>query len=221
MRTIISPSILASDFSELAREVRSLEAAGADWVHIDVMDGHFVPNITLGAPIVKALRRRTALPFDVHLMITDPEAYIPAFIDAGANLICFHIESLSDPAKCVALCREKGVKAAIALKPGTPAQAVFPYLDDLDMVLVMTVEPGFGGQSFMDMSEKLRLLRAEINRRGLSADLEVYGGVTDLTAPVCAKAGANVFVAGSYIFKAPDRKDAVDRLRIAARGAAQ
>ena len=213
----ISPSILASDFSALGKEVRSLEKGGADLVHIDVMDGHFVPNITIGAPVVKALRPRTSLPFDVHLMISDPETYIPDFIKAGADLVCFHIESECDPAKCVATIREAGVKAAVALKPGTPGEAVFPYLADLDMVLVMTVEPGFGGQSFMaGMTDKIRLIRTECEKRGLATDVEVDGGITDKTIALCAEAGANVFVAGSYVFRAEDRGDAIKRLRNAA-----
>lgn len=218
MNVKISPSILASDFSILADELQSLSDAGADMVHIDVMDGRFVPNITLGPPVVKSLRKRTSLPFDVHLMISDPAFYIPAFIDAGADLICFHLESESDPKECVALCRQRGVKTAIALKPATPGEDVFGYLDDLDMVLVMTVEPGFGGQSFMeDQTDKIRLIREECIRRGLSTDIQVDGGITDVTAPLCVKAGANVLVAGSYVFKAADRADAVRKLKRAGR----
>lgn len=210
----ISPSILASDFSILAEEVASIEKSGADMVHIDVMDGHFVPNITLGAPIVKSLRKRTSLPFDVHLMISDPLTYIPDFVKAGADLISFHIESASDPGQCIDLMRSLGVKPAVALKPKTPAETVFPYLKKLSMVLVMTVEPGFGGQKFMaEQAEKIRRIREECDRLGLDTDIQVDGGITDETLPVCAAAGANVFVAGSYIFGAKDRQKAIALLK--------
>ena len=214
MDQLISPSLLASDFSRLGEEARSVAEAGADMVHIDVMDGHFVPNITLGAPIVKCLRKSVDVPFDVHLMISDPKKYIPDFVAAGADRITFHIESDCDPAECVALMRELGVSPGIALKPATPAEAVFPYLSDLDMVLVMTVEPGFGGQKFMaDQLEKIAAVRAECLRRGLDTDIQVDGGITAETLPLCREAGANVFVAGSFIFKAEDRAAAVASLK--------
>ena len=210
----ISPSVLASDFSRLGQEALSVEEAGADLLHIDVMDGHFVPNITLGAPVVKCLRKAVSLPFDVHLMISDPKKYIPDFAAAGADLISFHLESESDPDECIELLRSLGVAPAIALKPATPAAAVFPYLDRLAMVLVMTVEPGFGGQSFMaDQLPKIEAVRAECMRRGLSVDIQVDGGITDKTLPLCYGAGANVFVAGSYIFKAADRAGAIRALK--------
>ena len=210
----ISPSILAGDFARLGEAAQMCERCGADWLHIDVMDGHFVPNITIGAPVVKCLRKATGLFFDVHLMISEPDRYIPDFAAAGADLITVHAESEGDTEKTVDLIRSLGVKAAVALKPATPAGTVFPYLDKLDMVLVMTVEPGFGGQSFMaDQLPKIAAIRAECKKRGLDTDIQVDGGITDKTAPLVIEAGANVLVAGSYLFKAADMAEAIDRLR--------
>ena len=212
---LISPSILASDFSHLADEVISIEKAGADLVHIDVMDGMFVPNITLGAPVIKCLKGKTALPFDVHLMIEEPKRYIGDFASAGADIITFHIEATEDIAGTIEEIKKHGIKAAISLKPKTPAEAVFPYLDDLYMVLVMTVEPGFGGQSFMpDMMPKVRAIREEAVRRGLDMRIQVDGGIDDKTVSQATENGADVLVAGSYVFRAQDRKDAIERLRI-------
>ncbi len=182
-------------------------------LHIDVMDGHFVPNITLGAPIVSSLRKCTDIVFDVHLMISDPMKYIPDFAKAGADIITFHLESDCDARKTVELIKSLGVKAGISLKPATPPEAVFELLEELDMVLVMTVEPGFGGQSFMENQiPKIEAIRKECERLGLSTDIQVDGGITDKTAPLVIDAGANVLVAGSYVFKG-DKKAAVESLK--------
>ena len=211
---LISPSILASDFSRLADEVKSIENAGADLVHIDVMDGMFVPNITLGAPVIKCLKGKTALPFDVHLMIEEPIRYIVDFASAGADIITFHIEAAKDVDATIEKIISVGCKPAISLKPGTPAEVIFPYLDKLYMVLVMTVEPGFGGQSFMaDMMPKLKAIREEINIRGLDTHIQVDGGIDDKTVEQVLMNGADVLVAGSYVFKASDRSEPIKMLR--------
>lgn len=217
--TRISPSILSSDFSNLEQEIKSLDKAGADWIHIDVMDGCFVPNITLGAPIVKAIRPHTRLPFDVHLMIRDPLAYIPDFLTAGADIITFHLESESDTKKTIAAIRAGGAMASLSIKPATPVQAVFPYLDTLSMVLIMSVEPGFGGQSFQESClEKIRILRREAQKQDLPLLIQVDGGIDENTIALCAAAGADTFAVGSTIFRADDRKAAIQHLRIAAQG---
>lgn len=206
----ISPSILSSDYGNLSSELKRMEACGADMLHIDVMDGHFVPNITLGAPIVKCIRKSSTLPFDVHLMISDPYKYIPDFVNAGSDIITFHAEADSDIEKTIDLILASGKKAGLSVKPKTPVEAVYPYLDKLSMVLVMTVEPGFGGQSFMeDMMPKVSAARSEIDRRGLDVDIQVDGGINKDTISIAAKAGANVFVSGNAIFSSDNAEKTI------------
>ncbi len=215
MKIQISPSILSADYGNLESELRRITAAGADMVHIDVMDGHFVPNITLGAPIVKCIRHATDLPFDVHLMISEPQKYIPDFIAAGADSITFHVESDCDADKTLDLILQSGKKAALSVKPATPIEAVYPYLSKLSMVLVMTVEPGFGGQSFMeDMMPKISALRAECARRGIeNLDVQVDGGIGEKTIGIAAKAGANVFVSGNALFSSADMQKTIAQFK--------
>ncbi len=201
----ISPSILTCDFAHLAEELSFVESSGADMVHLDVMDGVFVPNLSFGPPVIARMRPLTSMFFDVHLMMEYPDRLINAFADAGADLINFHIESAAPVAETLAQIHALGKQAALTLKPKTPAEAVFPYLDQVEMVLVMTVEPGFGGQKFMaDMMPKVRALREEIDRRGLSVKIQVDGGVAAATAPQCAEAGADIAVVGSALFNAED-----------------
>ncbi len=211
---IVAPSLLSCNFANMAEEVIRIERAGADLVHLDVMDGHFVPNITIGPGIIKSLRPITRLPFDVHLMIEHPLKYVDDFADAGADIITFHVEAASDIDKTIDKIVSRGVVPGLVIKPKTPASAVFSYLDRVGMVLVMTVEPGFGGQSFMaDMMPKLVELRAECARRGLDVLLEVDGGISEKTVFAAAEAGADICVSGTGIFKAKDASQAITILR--------
>ena len=204
----LSPSILSADFVNLERDIRALKTAGADYVHVDVMDGLFVPNISIGIPVVAAIRGITDLPLDVHLMIDRPIRYVERFCKAGADILTVHVEADTEEntRHALELIRDLGVRPAICVKPKTPAEAVLPFIDLCSLILVMTVEPGFGGQSFMaDMMPKVEKIRAYISEKNPACELEVDGGVNEQTAEVCKAAGANVLVAGSAYFKAADK----------------
>lgn len=211
MKIIVSPSILSADFANLQSDIKKVEEAGADWIHVDVMDGHFVPNITIGAPVVKSLRRITNLPLDVHLMIENPEKYVDSFIDAGADIVTFHIEAVKNPLELIKQIKSKGKKAGISIKPKTESKTVFNLLTQVDLILVMTVEPGFGGQSFMhDCAQKI----AEIRQNAPdSLIIQVDGGINNVTGHICTALGANSLVAGNYIYKSENIKQAINSLR--------
>ena len=210
----ISPSVLAADLSNLSGDVIDIESAGADMVHLDVMDGIFVPNITFGMPVIKALRDKSNLIFDVHLMIDKPERYAMRFIDAGADILTFHLEACEKPQELLEEIREQGVMAGISIKPATPDEDIYPLLDQCDMVLVMTVEPGYGGQKLIpETIEKVRKLKAEVEKRGIDLEIAVDGGVNESNASELINAGAGILVAGSSVFGASDRRVAIDALR--------
>lgn len=210
----IAPSILSADFTRLGEEIRSIQ--DADYLHFDVMDGIFVPNISIGIPVLESVRKTTDMTLDVHLMITKPIRFVSSFIDAGADIVVLHAEADTpdNTAEALKTIRRRGKKAGLSLKPKTPADSLLPFWESLDLVLVMTVEPGFGGQKFMsDQLPKIAALRQTVDRLGLNCEIEVDGGINCDTAKLCMDAGADVLVAGSYIFKAPDRSAAIKGLR--------
>lgn len=212
-KVIISPSILSADFANLERDVKLVEDNGADWIHVDVMDGHFVPNISIGVPVVKSLHKVARVPLDVHIMIENPEKYIEAFAKAGANIITFHYEAAQDKMdEVIDLIRSFGVKVGVSIKPKTNQDVLIPYLDKIDMVLVMTVEPGFGGQSFISYcAQKIPIIRSHAKEDLI---VQVDGGINADTAKICVGLGANSLVAGSYIYGSDDVKQAIESLRI-------
>ena len=211
---ILSPSLLSADFWRTGEQLKELEDAGVKWLHLDVMDGHMVPNISFGVPVIKALRGKCKLLFDTHLMISHPKQYAKAFADAGSDHLTFHLESDDDVSETISAIRNCGCTVGISIKPGTPAEAVYPYLEQVDMVLVMTVEPGHGGQKLIpETIEKVRKVKAEIEKRGLDVEIQVDGGINADNAGELVSAGASILVAGSSVFKHKDRRAAIEALR--------
>lgn len=212
----IAPSILSADFAKLGAEIQEVEAAGADWIHVDVMDGHFVPNITIGPLVVEAIRPVTKLPLDVHLMIENAEQYVETFAKAGADYITVHVEASPHLHRTIQMIRNAGAKPGVVLNPHTPIEAILPILSEVDLVLFMTVNPGFGGQAFIpEVLEKVSALRAIIDEKGYDIDIEIDGGINEETIQDAVRAGANVFVAGSAIFNKEDRAKALQGIRAA------
>ena len=208
-KILVAPSILSADFANLERDIKKVENSGADWLHIDVMDGHFVPNITIGVPVVKSIKKITNLPLDVHLMIENPQMYIEPFAQAGADILTFHYEAVNNPKEVLLKIREQGMKAGISIKPKTLPNVLDGLYEYIDLILIMTVEPGFGGQKFMEeCAEKLNYYKNLEN-----IYLEVDGGINEQTSKIAVKNGANVLVAGNYIYKAENIKSAINSLR--------
>ncbi len=209
---IVAPSILSGDFANLGSDIKMLEKAGADWIHVDVMDGHFVPNLTIGAPVVKALKKVASIPLDVHLMIENPQKYIDDFAKAGSDIITIHFEAVKpNTVEAIKQIKSYGIKAGLSIKPKTSPEEIFEFLPLLDLVLIMTVEPGFGGQEFMqDCAEKISVIKENSDKNLI---IEVDGGINDKTAKICQNFGANAFVAGNYIYKSSNVKDAINSLR--------
>ena len=214
MKKQIAPSILSADFSRLGEEIKAVEKAGADLLHVDVMDGHYVPNITIGPGVVSSLRKTTSLPFDVHLMIEDPDRYIDAFVDAGSNIVTVHAEAVTHLHRTVHYIKAKGARAGVSLNPSTPLVCIEEILPDIDLLLIMTVNPGFGGQKFISgMLPKIRKARELVKARGLEVAIEVDGGVTAENIGILADAGADIFVAGAAVFGSPSYSETIRKMK--------